>query len=77
MLNIDEHKQDVDDVLRLLKKRIPEAELYELGALLITTGCFLVSSAIPDLKIQLVPIAELAHQLLNQEKDATTITDSD
>jgi hypothetical protein len=77
MLDIENHKQDIDDAIRFLKKQIPNAELYELGALLISAGCFLVASAIPELKPQLVPPANLAHQLLNQEhKDAETITSS-
>lgn len=82
MIDIDSHKQHIDDAIRHLKNKIPNAELYELGALLISAGCFLVASAIPELKPQLIIPANLAHQLLNQEptektKDAEAITSSD
>ena len=69
-LDLDLHRPTVDEVIRLLRSRIPEAELYELGALLMSAGSFLVASAIPEMKPQLVPYAELAHQLLTQKKDA-------
>ncbi len=67
-MNIDEHKQDIDDTIRFLKQRIPSAQLYELGAVLMSSGAFLIASAIPELKTQLIPVANLAHQLLTQEE---------
>lgn len=53
-----------DDIVHEVKKFVPDAELYELGALLISIGCFLTASAIPDLWPRLRGTAELAHELL-------------
>jgi hypothetical protein len=53
-----------DDIVHEAKKFVPDAELYELGALLISIGCFLTASAIPDLWPRLRGTAELAHELL-------------
>lgn len=53
-----------DDIVHEVKKLVPDAELYELGALLVSIGCFLTASAIPDLWPRLRGTAELAHELL-------------
>lgn len=53
-----------DDIVHEVKKFVPDAELYELGALLISIGCFLTASAIPDLWPRLKGTAVLAHELL-------------
>ncbi len=72
---LDTHKEDIDWCIRTLHKKIPNAQLHEIGAVLISTGCFLVSAAIPDLKPVLISTANIAHQLLNQEtNDATNLT---
>lgn len=70
MLDVDANRHYVDEVIKLLHHKIPNAELYELGALLMSAGSYLVASAIPELKPQLVPFANLAHQLLTQEQHA-------
>jgi len=62
-----------DKVTRFLHKEYPALELHELGALFVSTGCYLTSSAIPDLWPQLKPAAVLAHQLLNQPRNNETI----
>lgn len=69
-INIDANTKNIDECIRLLRTRIPDAELYELGALMITSGAFLVVSAIPGLKDKFHDAVELSHQLLNQPNDA-------
>lgn len=69
-MDLDSQTQHVDETIRYLRKKIPDAELYELGAILMSAGAYLVSAAIPDMKEQLIPFANIAHQLLTQEEDA-------
>lgn len=57
-----------DDVVVDLTHRLPKAELYELGSLLISIGCFITASAIPELWPRLKPTAELSHELLFQKE---------
>ena len=56
-----------DEMVHELTKRLPSAELHELGAVFISIGCFLAANAIPDLWPQVKPAAILSHQLLNQK----------
>ena len=77
MNDIDSHKNDIDETIKFLHSKIPSAELYELGAIFLSVGAFLVASAIPDLKAQLIPTANLAHQLLNQKENAEANPSSD
>ena len=53
-----------DDIVHEVRKLVPDAEIYELGALLISIGSFLTASAIPDLWPRLKGTAALAHELL-------------
>ncbi len=53
-----------DEIVHEVRKHVPDAELYELGALLISIGTFLTASAIPDLWPRLRGTASLAHELL-------------
>jgi hypothetical protein len=62
----DELASISDETVHNLTKRLPKAELYELGALLISMGCFLTASAIPDLWPRIRDTANLSHELLNQ-----------
>ena len=55
-----------EQIVKLLHTSLPDAELYERGAFLTSTGIFLIANAIPDLWPQLKPTATLAHELLNQ-----------
>ncbi len=55
-----------EKITRFLRREYPSLELHELGALFVSSGCYLTASAIPDLWPQLKPAAMLAHQLLNQ-----------
>lgn len=61
----DKQTQDAAErIVKSLHDELPSAELYELGAILLSSGCFLVANAIPDLWPRLRGTAELAHQLL-------------
>ena len=53
-----------DDITRYAKDKFPTLELHELGAILMSSGIFLTSNAIPDLWPRLRATAELSHQLL-------------
>lgn len=57
-----------DEVVRLLVAKLPDAELYELGAMMLSIGCFLTANALPDMWPQLRNTAVLSHQLLHQEE---------
>jgi len=56
-----------DEAIRTLKAQLPNADLYELGAIFLSCGAFLIVSALPDLKDSLKESALIAHQLLNQD----------
>lgn len=68
ILSPDKLAEVSDKVVHNLTQELPTAELHELGALLISIGCFLTASAIPDLWPRLKDTANLSHELLNQEK---------
>ena len=69
MISTAELPQISDELVHGMTKRLPQAELYELGAVFISIGCFLTASAIPDLWPQLKETANLSHQLLNQKEN--------
>jgi len=62
-----------DEVVKMLDSKLPNAELYEMGAILISMGTFMVANAIPDLWAHVKPAAILAHQLMNQEEAKSKI----
>jgi hypothetical protein len=64
MLRDDEVEEAAEKIVRFAHQTFPSAELHELGAILISSGCFIVANAIPDLWPRLRGTAELAHQLL-------------
>lgn len=61
-------EQISEDIIRDTKAKLPNAELYELGGILLSLGSFLVASAIPEMWPQLRNTALLSQELLNQEK---------
>lgn len=69
MISTSELPQISNEMVHALTQRLPRAELYELGAVFISIGCFLTASAIPDLWPQLKDTANLSHQLLNQKEN--------
>lgn len=64
MLSDKQIQDAAERIVKSLHDELPSAELYELGAILLSSGCFLVANAIPDLWPRLRGTAELAHQLL-------------
>jgi hypothetical protein len=71
MLKHEELGECADEIARLIRKKFPEAELFELGAFLTSSGIFMIANAIPDLWQELKPVAVLSHQLLNQANAET------
>lgn len=61
-----------DKISRLIRDEFPDAELYELGAFLTSSGIYLVANAMPDMWPRLKETAILVHQLLNQKENAET-----
>jgi len=61
-------EEAADKIVRYAKQLCPEKELHELGAFLVSSGIFLIASSIPDLWPRLRGTAELAHQLLLNER---------
>lgn len=57
-----------EKVLSLLRKEVPNAKGYELGALLISIGCWLIFIEVPTLKEELKPMMLLSRQLMEQEE---------
>lgn len=68
MMKETELSDVADDLVHYIHAKYPHMELYELGALLISSGCFLTASAIPDLWPRLKAPASLAHELLLNEQ---------
>jgi len=66
--NAEELSNISDEAVRILSAKLPDAELYELGAMFLSIGCYLTANAIPDLWPQLKNTALLSQQLLNQEE---------
>lgn len=61
-------EEAADKLVRYAKELCPELQLHELGALLTSSGVFLIASSIPDLWPRLRSTAELSHQLLLKEQ---------
>lgn len=57
-----------DNLVRHVHSTYPHMELFEIGALLLSAGCFLTASSIPELWPRLRGTAELSHELLLNEK---------
>lgn len=64
MLSDEQIKNASEKIVKTLRDELPDAQLYEMGAILISSGCFITANAIPDLWPRLRGTAELAHQLL-------------
>lgn len=60
-----ERLEDVaDKLVRYARDLAPHHDIHETGALLVSTGIFLIASSIPDVWPRLRGTAELANQLL-------------
>lgn len=68
MISTEQLPDIADDLVRYVHEKYPHMELFEIGALLLSSGCFLTSSAIPELWPRLRAAASLSHELLLNEQ---------
>lgn len=68
MISTEQLPDVADDLVRYVHEKHPHMELFEIGALLLSSGCFLTASAIPDLWPRLRNTAALSHELLLNEQ---------